>query len=240
VEYNLDEQPTYTGYMAAPQRPDSVAEARGRTADAPLPGVILVHEWWGLNENITAMARRLAGEGYRVLAVDLYGGNVGNTPDEAQMLMRQALDDPETLTANLRAAYAFLKERYDAPRVAVMGWCFGGSMTMRTAVNLPTELDAAVVYYGQVSNYTDEQLQALDMPILGFFGAEDQSIPVSEVRAFEETLSELGKDAEIKVYEGAGHAFANPSGRNYVEQAADDAWDRTVAFLNEHLYPQTS
>ena len=99
---------------------------------------------------------------------------------------------------------------------------------------MPGEIDAAAIYYGQLVTDRD-RLAALDMPVLGIFGAEDQGIPVSQVRAFETALKELGKDAEIEVYEGAGHAFANPSGERYVASAAEDAWQKTLAFFDEHL-----
>lgn len=225
-----------SGYMAAPTRPDSVLNVMGDGSGA-LPAVILIHEWWGLNENVKGAARRLAGEGFRVLAVDLYGGEVGTTPEEAQALMGQTMNDGAAIDANLKAAYDYLTQQQNAPRVAVMGWCFGGRMSLRAAVNMPTDLDAAVIYYGHVSGFTREQLAALEMPIYGFFGAEDSSIPVADVDAFRSTLDDLGKDATVEVYDGAGHAFANPSGQNYVEEAARETWDKTTAFLKEALYP---
>lgn len=236
IRYNPDGETAYIGYLAEPARPDSVAAAMGAVGDTTLPAVILIHEWWGLNDNIQTMARLLAGEGYRVLAVDLYGGDVGSTPDEAQALMELALNDTGQMRGNLRSAYQFLTEQHDAPKVAVMGWCFGGMVALRTAVDLPQQLDAAVIYYGRLESTTDEELQSLQMPILAFFGGQDQSIPVSDVRAFETTLEEAGKDASVYVYDHAGHAFANPTGQNYVEDAATDAWDKTLAFLAEHLH----
>ena len=216
------------GYLAAPTSPDSVAEA--------LPAVILIHEWWGLNDNVRTMARRLAGEGYRVLAVDLYGGEVASTPAEARQLMSLATDEPDRLMQNTEAAYDYLTSEHDAPRVAAMGWCFGGGMVLQTALALPEKLDGAVIYYGRVGNASQEQLAQLQMPIIGLFGGEDEGIPVADVRQFEATLEELGKDAEIHVYEGAGHAFANPTGQNYVADAAEDAWEETTSFLRETLY----
>lgn len=236
VRYNPDGETAYIGYMAEPARPDSVASEMGAAADTTLPAVILIHEWWGLNDNIQTMARLLAGEGYRVLAVDLYGGEVGNTPDEAQALMGQALADMGQMRGNLRSAYQFLTERYDAPKVGVMGWCFGGMVSLRTAVDMPQQIDATVIYYGRLASTTEEELKGLQMPIMAFFGGQDESIPVSDVRAFETTLEEAGKDASVYVYDNAGHAFANPTGQNYVEDAATDAWEKTLAFLAEHLH----
>ncbi|HMB90300.1 MAG TPA: dienelactone hydrolase family protein [Rhodothermales bacterium] len=236
IRYNPDGETAYIGYMAEPARPDSVADEMGAAGDTTLPAVILIHEWWGLNDNIQTMARLLAGEGYRVLAVDLYGGEVGNTPDEAQALMGQALNDMDQMQGNLQSAYQFLTDRYNAPKVGVMGWCFGGLVSLRTAVALPQRIDATVIYYGRLESTTDEELQSLQMPMLAFFGGQDQSIPVSDVRAFETTLEEAGKDASVYVYDEAGHAFANPTGQNYVEDAATDAWSKTLDFLAEYLH----
>lgn len=224
------------GYMAAPARSDSVLEAMGRDPEGALPAIIVIHEWWGLNDNIRTMTRRLAGEGYRALAVDLYQGQVAQDPERARELVGQATEDEEALVENLQQAYRFLEQEHNAPEIGVIGWCFGGGMALAAAVNMPAELDAAVIYYGQVEDYDRETLESLEMPLLGIFGEEDESIPVENVRAFEETLNDLGKDVEVHVYEGAGHAFANPTGANYVEEAAQDAWDRTVTFLSEHLY----
>ena len=225
-----------TGYMAAPVNTDSVLAARGLADASTLPAVIVIHEWWGLNDNVRAMTRRLAGEGYRALAVDLYGGRIAETPDSARVYTQAVMADPATADANLTAAYRFLTDRHAAPRVASLGWCFGGTMTLRAALALPDELDAAVIYYGHVTGATREELATLSMPIAGFFGGQDQSIPLDGVRAFEETLRSLGRDVEIHVYDDAGHAFANPSGQNYVEADAEDAWAKTTAFLEEHLY----
>ncbi len=237
VTYGVAGDADIQGYMAAPENPDSVAEALGGSS-GNLPGLIIIHEWWGLNENIQLMTRRFAGEGFRVLAVDLYGGQVASTPDGAQAAMQAATENPEALDENIRAAYQFLTEQHGVEDVAVLGWCFGGTMALRSAVLLPTHLDAAVIYYGRLDDVEREHLETIDMPMLAFFGSEDESIPLESVRQFERTMDDLGKDAEVHVYEGAGHAFANPSGENFVEDAARETWDRTAAFLREHLYGQ--
>jgi carboxymethylenebutenolidase len=118
--------------------------------------------------------------------------------------------------------------------VGVIGWCFGGGWSLRSALLLGEAVDAAVVFYGQP--ITDPQrLAALEAPLLGIFGGQDSSIPVADVRRLESTLRELGKTAEVHVYEEAGHAFANPSGERYVPEAARQAWEETLAFLGEHL-----
>ncbi len=204
------------------------------TAIESPPGLIVIHEWWGLNDNIQAMTERLADEGYVALAVDLYGGEMASTSDEAQALMQQAMGRKPMLTENLEAAYRYLQEEQGVGNVGTIGWCFGGGWSLQAALAMPKQIDATVIYYGQLVTDRD-RLAALDMPILGLFGEEDGGIPVSGVRTFEETLQSLGKNAEIVVYPGAGHAFANPSGERYVAEAAEDAWAKTLAFLDTNL-----
>lgn len=223
-----------TGYLAVPEAAVDSA-AGGASGDEALPAVIAVHEWWGLNENIRTMARRLAGQGYRVLAADLYDDQVAESPQQARALMQQATSAPQALRQNLESAYQYLTEEHRAPQVGIIGWCFGGGMALSGALALPRSLDAVVIYYGSLERATREALQPLAMPILGFFGAQDQSIPAQRVRQFEQTLQELGKDAEVYIYDEAGHAFANPSGERYVPEAAEDAWQKTLAFFEEHL-----
>lgn len=208
--------------------------ARPRDATGPLPGIIVIHEWWGLNDNVRAMADRLAGEGYQALAVDLYGGRAAATSDEARKLMRAVLADTGRAADNLRQAYAYLADTLHAPRVGVIGWCFGGSWSLQTALMLPRDIDAAVMYYGRP--VTDKTaLATLKMPLLGFFGAEDRGIPPKAVHRFEADLEAAGVDAEIHIYPGAGHAFANPSGSAYRPKPAHDAWQRTVKFFAKNL-----
>ncbi|MGF1589638.1 MAG: dienelactone hydrolase family protein [Pleurocapsa sp.] len=225
VEYVTIDGQAINGYYAYPE-----------AATDPLPGILAIHEWWGLNENIEAMARRLAGEGYQVLAVDLYNGQVADTPEQASQLVKQVADNPFGAEANITKAYNYLVAEKQAPQVASIGWCFGGSWSLETALLFPQELDAAVIYYGgDVGKATREELSTLEMPILGIFGAEDSSIPLETVKELQTNLEELGKEAEIIVYENAGHAFANPSGQNYVPEAAEAAWEKTTEFLNEYL-----
>lgn len=200
----------------------------------PLPAVIMIHEWWGLNDNIRAMADRLAAEGYIVLAVDLFGGEAATSPGVARQLMMRAVENSDSVTSNLEQAYAFVTDTAGAPRVASLGWCFGGGWSLNAALLFPNELDAAVIYYGQVTD-SEARLAPLEVPILGLFGSEDRGIKLDSVRRFEDTLERLGKEYDIQVYEGAGHAFANPSGNNFNAQYAEDAWSRTLDFLRGHL-----
>ena len=200
----------------------------------PLPAVIMIHEWWGLNDNIRAMAERLAGEGYIVLAVDLYGGQTADSPAAARELMLRVANDEEAARDNLRAAYNFLANTAAAPRIASLGWCFGGAWSLRTALLFPDELDAAVVFYGQVTN-DEEVLRPLNVPLLGLFAEDDRGIKVDSVIAFREALERLRKDYIVHVYPDVGHAFANPTGQRFNRAAADDAWRRTLRFLDLHL-----
>jgi carboxymethylenebutenolidase len=180
------------------------------------------------------MTRRLAGEGYVALAVDLYGGTTAETPDAAQALMTALLADPEAARSNLRQAYDYLEKYAFAPRIASIGWCLGGAWSLQTALLYPNQLDAMVMYYGQVITERD-RLAPLNVPVLGFFGGADESIPVRDVQKFRTELTELGKNAEVLIIPRANHAFANPSGGNYNEQAANEAWDKTLVFLERHL-----
>lgn len=208
------------GYLARPAGMDDA------------PGLIVIHEWWGLNDNVRKMADKLAGEGYTALAVDLYNGASADSPEKARELV-QSVDD-DLAHQNLRQAYAYLTDKAGAGHVGTIGWCFGGGWSLKTALLMPEEIDATVIYYGRL--VTDsERLATLDMPILGLFGAEDTGIPVSSVREFEQALQELDKNVEIHVYDGAGHAFANPSGSRYQEEAATKAWAETTDFLASHL-----
>lgn len=196
------------------------------------PGVVLIHEWWGLNENIKDMARLLADEGYAVLAVDLYDGEVATESSEAGKLAGAARENAEKSVNNMRAAVSYLRERSNG-RIGSLGWCFGGQQSLRLALS-GEEMDATAIYYGHL--VTDkEELSMISWPVLGVFGAEDSSIPVESVNAFEQALNELGVDNEVYVYPDVGHAFANPSGSRYAPEETKDAWEKTVAFLDGAL-----
>lgn len=205
----------------------------------PLPAVIIIHEWWGLNETVTATADRIAAQGYIVLAVDLFGGETTSDVGEARRLMLRVVQDQDAAEDNIRQAYEFVAEAAGAPRVAALGWGLGGSWALNTAIRMPGELDAAVMFYGQVSDEAST-LESIDAPLLGFFGDEDRTIKTADVRAFKQTLDELGKDAEITIYPGAGHGFANPAGRNYDAALTRQSWERTLEFLAESLEPNGS
>ncbi|HZF30463.1 MAG TPA: dienelactone hydrolase family protein [Gammaproteobacteria bacterium] len=206
-------------------------------ADAaePLPAVIVIHEWWGLNNEIKTLTRRLAAEGYVALAVDLYGGATATTPADAEKLMTGVFTDPEAARANVRQAYEYLEKYAFAPRIGSIGWAFGGSWSLEAALLLPNQLDATVTYYGPL--VTDAaKLQPIDAPILGLYGALDESIPARDVIAFRALLTnQLHKNAKIVIYPNARHAFASVGDGDYNAEAAAQAWSETLAFLNENL-----
>ncbi len=200
----------------------------------PLPALIVVHEWWGLNEGVRAMADRLAGAGYIVLAVDLFNGKTAEFSPDARQLMLEVVENPERANENIRQAFNFVKETAGAPRIGVLGWCFGGGWALNAGMLLPGELDALVIYYGQVTD-DQEMLAPIDAPILGLFAGSDRGIPVSTVEGFEDALGSLDKNHEIIIYPDVGHAFANPSGNNYNPEVAQLAWEKTLTFLDFHL-----
>ncbi len=223
VEYARVGGHAVTGFLARPEN-----------ASGELPGVILIHEWWGLNDNIRSMAEQIAARGYVALAVDLYGGKTAQDARQARELVGLSMENRGAIEDNLRQAYRYLSTEAGATRVGTLGWCFGGGWSLNTALLMPESIAATVIYYGRLVTDPDA-LKTLDMPILGIFGSEDRGIPVETVDAFEKTMRDLNKDVTVKVYEGANHAFANPSGQRYDPQAAEDAWARTVAFLDQHL-----
>lgn len=197
-----------------------------------LPGIVMIHEWWGLNSNIKAEADKYACTGYNVLAVDLFG-KVATTQEEAMKLV-QGLDQ-QAATAQLLAAADYLRALPNATgKVGSLGWCFGGGQSLNLAMNDP-KLTAAVLYYGQP--VTDpQQLAKIKAPILGHFGEADQSIPLARVTAFDQALTAAVVAHLIYTYPGAGHAFANPTNTSaYNRDAALAADTRTAAFLQRYL-----
>lgn len=196
----------------------------------PVPSVILIHEWWGLNDQIKSVARELSQQGFAALAVDLYGGEVAETPEKARELMQQVKQ--EEAVATLTSWVEWLEQRRETTdQVGVVGWCFGGGWALRTAVNAP--VDAVVIYYGNV-DVPVEDLQQINAPVLGHFATQDEHIDEEMVNAFQERMTQAGQPLELYWYD-ADHAFANPTGARYDAGAAAVSWTRTLAFLVEHL-----
>jgi len=204
-------------------------------AKGPSPAVIVIQEWWGLNDWVKDQARALAKEGYVALAVDLYRGKLATKQEDAHQYMMGLPD--ERAMSDLKDAFAFLAGRADVrkDRIGSIGWCMGGKYSLKLAVAEP-KLAAAVVYYGAPPTQAAD-IAAIKAPILGNFGGADEGPSPDQVKAFEAALKAAGKSADIKIYEGAGHAFANvnnPWG-GYREPAAKDAWARTTAFFSAQL-----
>ena len=200
----------------------------------PFPGIIVIHEWWGLNDWVKEQASKLAGEGYAALAVDLYRGKVATTPDEAHEIMRGVPED--RAKRDLDAAFKYLQSQSNVKKkkIGAIGWCMGGGYALDVALMEP-DLAADVINYGHLA--TDpESLKKINAPILGFFGAQDRGIPVDDVKKFQATLEKMGKKVEIVIYPDAGHAFENPNNKDgYRPKDAADAWSKTVTFLATNL-----
>jgi len=223
VEYeNMDGEKLY-GYLATPEEP------------GPHPGVLLIHEWWGLNEGITILADALAAEGYVVFAPDGYGGNVTGALPRALWL--RITTPTEQVEADIDSGLAYLRglDAVDMERVASMGFCFGGGHSLQLGLRQSENLALTIMYYGAV--VTDpELLRPLTegQPVLGIFAEEDNTIFPAEVLEFEAALNSLDIENEISIYPDVGHAFVTEE--NYDQPGpAGDAWQQTLAFLEENL-----
>lgn len=200
----------------------------------PFPAIIVIHEWWGLNDWVKEQASKLADQGYEALAIDLYRGKVATTPDMAHEIMRGVPED--RAKRDLHAAFEYLASQPNVKkdRIGAIGWCMGGGYSLDVALQEPT-LAADVINYGHLATDKDA-LKKINAPILGSFGAQDQGIPSADVKKFGETLDQLGKKESIKIYDDAGHGFQNPNNKpGYREADTVDAWTRTVNFLAENL-----
>ena len=219
VEYPDTDDETLMGYLAYPSSGEAV------------PAIIVIQEWWGLNDHIKDVARRFANEGFVVLAPDLYHGQVATEPDEARKLVME-LDNAEAVK-EIEQAIAYLQEQdyVSGDKVGVVGYCMGGGLVLRTAL-ASDDVGAGVVYYG--SPLDPAEAGEVKAPILTFVGTED-NIPVDAVEAMHAAFTEAGIKNEYEVYDGAQHAFFNDTRESYNEQAATDAWPRTLAWFHENL-----
>jgi carboxymethylenebutenolidase len=201
-----------------------------------LPAVIMIHENKGLNDNIKNMANLLARNGYVVLAVDLFNGEVTTDRNRSSELTQQVRDNQGIAITNLKSAvkYAASLPNVNADKIVSLGWCFGGAQSLQLALNSQDHpLAGTIIYYGRL--VTDKAiLSDIKWPVLGIFGDQDSSIPVETVKAFESALNSDGITNEIYIYKGVGHAFANPSGENYAPKETQDAWQKTLSFLKKY------
>ena len=196
----------------------------------PAPAVLLVHEIWGLNDQIKAVAAELAREGYLALAIDLFDRAVPVSRDEARALAGAM--DPAVATETLTRWIAWLRGHGLANgRVGTVGWCFGGGWSLNASIAAP--VNATVVYYGRVDRPAAD-LAKLEGPVLGHFATRDKWITAEMVAAFEAEMTAAGRAFESHWYE-AGHAFANPTGARYDQADAQLAWTRTLALYNTQL-----
>ncbi|HEX8814417.1 MAG TPA: dienelactone hydrolase family protein [Terriglobales bacterium] len=200
----------------------------------PFPAIVVIHEWWGLNDWVKDQASKLADQGYVALAIDLYRGKVATTPEQAHEIMRGVPED--RALRDLQAAVMYLQAQANVKKdnIGSIGWCMGGGYSLDVALQEPT-LKATVINYGHLATDPDS-LKKINAAILGNFGGKDQGIPVEDVRKFEQTLKQDGKKVDIKIYPDAGHGFENPNNKTgYRADDAADAWQRTVTFLSTNL-----
>jgi carboxymethylenebutenolidase len=198
------------------------------------PAIIVIQEWWGLNDWIRENAARFAGQGYVALAVDLYRGRSTADPGEAHELMRGLPED--RALSDLEAGFNFLAGRNDVDpqRIGAIGWCMGGGYSLALATNEP-RLRAAVVNYGRLVT-APAKIDAIHAALLGNFAGADRGIPPADVQAFESQLKDRHKEADIKIYDGKAHAFMNPNNKEgYDAASATDAWSRIDAFFARTL-----
>jgi carboxymethylenebutenolidase len=198
------------------------------------PAIVVIHEWWGLNDFARGKADAFAKQGYVALAVDLYRGKVATDPDTAHQLMRGLPDD--RALRDMKAAVAYLRTRpdVDASKIGSVGWCMGGGLSLDLALAEPT-LSGAVIYYGHLVT-EPATIASLKVPLLGNFGGQDQGIPPASVREFEATATKDGKGVDFKIYPDAGHGFASSKDpKTYRTADADDANARTEAFFAKVL-----
>lgn len=204
------------------------------SADQKRPAIIVIQEWWGMNDWIKLKTDQFAERGYVALAVDLYRGKSTGDPKVAHELMRGLPED--RALADLRGAFEWLAARPDVEpsKIGAVGWCMGGGYALALAAAEP-RLAASVINYGRL--ITDPgAIGKISAPILGNFAGNDNGIPNEDVKQFEASLKTAGKDADIKIYEGKGHAFINPNNKDgYDAEAAADAERRIDAFFESKL-----
>jgi len=200
----------------------------------PFPGIVVIHEWWGLNDWVKEQAAKLSDLGYVTLAIDLYRGKVATTPEEAHEIMRGLPED--RAKRDLHAAVEFLKSQPDVnkERIGAIGWCMGGGYSLDVALQEPA-LKADVINYGHLAT-DSESIQKINAPVLGLFGGQDRGITPDDVKKFEQAMKQQGKKIEVVIYPDAGHGFENPNnGAGYRADDTADAWKRTVNFLASNL-----
>jgi len=223
--------------------PDVEFQANGSTAPGYLavpesgkgPGVVVLQEWWGVDDHIRSVVDRFAREGFVALAPDLYRGETTDQPDEAQQkMMALNMDQAEK---DMRGAVDYVAghESYDGSGIGSVGFCLGGGLAV-WAATANDKVDAVVSYY-YVMPHGKPDFSKVQAPVQGHFGTADDFVPVDDAKALEQELNDAGADAKFEFYEGAGHAFFNDTDRlgTYDENHANNAWQKTVDFFKTHL-----
>ena len=214
---------TLNAYLAQPE------------GDGTYPGVIMIHEWSGIREDMVEKADTLADEGFVVLAVDLYRGDVSTS--FIGSLLNSATYPQDKIDADMLVFYDYLTglEQVDTERIGVMGYCYGGMQTMIFAVENPDAVQVAMNYYGIRQPYSAAELEpmgAADVAVLGVFGAEDDIISAEDITQLDDALTQADVTHEITVYDGVGHAFVRALAG---DSASAQAWGEGVDFLKTHL-----
>lgn len=209
------------GYLAQP--------AAGGTH----PGVVVIQEWWGLDAHIRDIAERFAREGFVALAPDLYHGEFATEPDDARKLVMNL--NRERALKDLIGAVRYLQglDGVAPKKVGCIGFCMGGSMTLALAAATP-DVAAAAPFYAGMQPGPDE-LGRIEAEMFCAFGADDAGIPMERVRSFEQALKDRGRNATVKVYDGAPHSFFNDTRESYRPDAASDAWKQSLALFRRVL-----
>ena len=224
VEYHTEDGEKVTGYLAFP------------ITSGKFPAIILIHEWWGLNDDMKSKAQDFAEEGYVALAVDLYAGKSTTDPQEARLLAEVVRKNMAGAFGNLSSAADYLNNspRVDTNRLASIGWCFGGGWSSQMAKN-DLGVKVSVIYYGRFNPADD--LTKMRTDIIGHFAEKDRVIEIESVKEFQVKLKSLKGDHHIYIYPNTTHGFASrkEANPNYAEAEAALAWRQTLAFLKTNL-----
>lgn len=230
--------PTKTEAVTYMSGPDQVRAYVVRPdAKGTFPGVIAIHEWWGLNQWVTDQAAKIAARGYVVLAIDLYRGETATNSEDAHELMRGLPEDRATRDLQTAVEYLRSLKQVQKDKIAAIGWCMGGSYSLQAAFSIP-DLAADIVCYGRLAT-EDATISKLNAPVLGIFGAEDKGIKPEDVKKFEKQATKLGKSVTTHIYDSSGHAFMNETNEGgYNAKATADAWKQIFSFLDRTLKPK--
>jgi carboxymethylenebutenolidase len=210
------------GYLAKP------------AASGKHPGLLVIQEWWGLDQQTKSIADRFAEIGYLAFSPDVYRGELAQLGDHEKamsLMQKYGAGAPE----DVKNIFDALKQHPDCSgKIGSVGFCFGGRMSLVLGINRP--LDAVCTFYGGGMQQIFDQMKTLRAPVLGLFGDNDQSIPVGTVEQFDQLLDTLGLEHEVIIYPNSGHAFFRDSDPNvYKPEASQDAWDRVTKFFAKHL-----